>query len=120
MTDYICEKKTFFKNKMWYPGDPYTAGGIPNKHFRKLKPGENEVQVEEGKEVNVQTELIRAALKKLDSKNDDHWLKGGQPSLAALEKIIGKKVSKKDVEKAWPSFNREMKPLSKVEKDFLD
>jgi hypothetical protein len=52
----------------------------------------------------VDTNAIRAALAKLDVKNDDHWTEQGAPRLDALE--LASKVSRQDVTAAAPLFNR--------------
>lgn len=48
------------------------------------------------------------ALKMLNPENDDFWTDAGLPKVAAIEEasgVVG--VTRKDIEAAWPGFNRE-------------
>jgi hypothetical protein len=49
-------------------------------------------------------DTIRAALAKLDPKNDEHWTEQGAPLLDALG--LGKKLTRQEVTAAAPLFNR--------------
>lgn len=53
---------------------------------------------------DVATNEIRAALAKLDAKNDDHWTEQGAPRLDALG--LAGKPSRQEVTAAAPLFNR--------------
>lgn len=46
------------------------------------------------------------ALKKLDRGNDDHWTDDGQPRLNAVKQVFGKSVSREEIAKEVPGFNR--------------
>lgn len=51
-------------------------------------------------------ERLVAALKGLDPANDEHWTEKGLPELAAVEKIVGRPVKRKDVSEALPGLTR--------------
>jgi hypothetical protein len=50
---------------------------------------------------------IKDALAHLDPLDDDQWTTEGLPKVDAVEKILGKSVSRADITNADPSFNRE-------------
>lgn len=56
-----------------------------------------------------QMRKIVAALKQLDSDNDDHWTKVGKPSIVALEGFYGSNdLTRAMIEAAAPGFNRDV------------
>lgn len=59
------------------------------------------------------------ALKRLDPKNDEHWVASGQPNLKCLETLLGEKVTRAQIDKVANGFTREnteIKSLEKVDK----
>lgn len=56
-------------------------------------------------------------LKKLDVKNDNHWTKEGLPKLEALTFAVGRPVSREDVEKLAPDFNRSNPVVAEVKNE---
>lgn len=49
---------------------------------------------------------IGDVLEQLDPANDDHWTEAGLPAMAVVEKLLGRNVSRADVEAAAPGFKR--------------
>lgn len=52
---------------------------------------------------------VVSALKKLDPNNANHWRADGLPRMEAIEAFMGRTdVTRGDVSKAWPGFDREL------------
>lgn len=51
-------------------------------------------------------ELIRDAITRLDPENKAHWTAAGKPSIEAIEAIIGKSISRAEVNVAAPDAHR--------------
>lgn len=49
---------------------------------------------------------IKEALSQLDTLNDEHWTANGDVRLDAVEKLVGKKVSRQELINVAPHFNR--------------
>lgn len=49
---------------------------------------------------------LMAALKALDPAIDAHWTEDGQPDLNALKEMVGKRVTRKAVDKLAPDLTR--------------
>ena len=52
-------------------------------------------------------ELIKGALAKLDTANNDHWTSDGAPRLEAVNKHLPAPVTRKDLNELAPSFTRD-------------
>lgn len=50
---------------------------------------------------------LEDALKRLNPEDDAHWTKGGQPDVNVLCEILGRKITRKEVDAAFPDFNRD-------------
>lgn len=49
---------------------------------------------------------LRQALAELNPDNDDHWTQGGRPSLSALQAQLHRPVTRAEVDRAAPRFDR--------------
>jgi hypothetical protein len=49
---------------------------------------------------------LEAVVKGLDPANDEHWTSRGVPSMEAIEKVLGKSVTREEVEAAAPGLTR--------------
>jgi hypothetical protein len=49
---------------------------------------------------------VRVALHGLDPSNDEHWTGQGIPSVDAVSTIVGRKVSREEIERSAPGLNR--------------
>jgi hypothetical protein len=83
-------------NEDWFTevdGPDKKAGAAP-----KAKPAEGDDEVDD--------ELIAAAIGELDSYNDDHWTRDGQPAVDAVAAILEAKVTRADIKRAAPEASR--------------
>ena len=53
---------------------------------------------------------IKEALGQLDTLDDDLWTAEGLPKIDAVEKVLGRKVTRKEITDADPSFKRDLSP----------
>lgn len=54
------------------------------------------------------TSRIAEVVRNLDPENDAHWTQSGLPAMAAVEAVLGKAVSRADVEHAVPNWTRDL------------
>jgi hypothetical protein len=57
---------------------------------------------------------LKQALKTLDPSNDEHWTTGGLPRMEVLEALVGKELTRADVEEVAPDLKRSTAPELKV------
>jgi hypothetical protein len=60
---------------------------------------------------------LKQALKTLDPANDEHWTSGGLPRMETLEALVGKELTRADVEEAAPDLKRSNAPEPKAAAD---
>lgn len=110
-TDTGSEPKFEVGQKIQVPGED---GELPEDGGWHIVADHNEdgtpilEPTEAPEEPEVDEKLI-AALKKLDPKNDDHWVKDGRPAMAAVEELYGSAgITREDVETAIPGYDRKV------------
>lgn len=63
---------------------------------------------------------ILEAIKKLDTENNDHWTGTGLPSVDAVGSIVGETVTRKQIGKAAPGYDREAARKGELVSDETD
>ena len=63
---------------------------------------------------DVKIETVVDALQALDTANDDHWTARGAPSVEAMIKLLGKSVTRAEIEEAIPNYTRSVAKTMKV------
>ena len=61
-----------------------------------------------GKKKQTLSEQIIKALSQLDQANNKHWTGSGLPSVKAVEEILGRDITRADINDAAPEFRREV------------
>ena len=121
MPTYLCVTETFFKKRLWAPGElykgdmPLNEDGEPIKHkcFEKQK----DIDPEAGTDLAEidRKDQIKRLLMSMDREDDLLWKKGtGLPNINWINQQLGFKTTRVEVEEAYPGFHRGMKALSQM------
>lgn len=68
----------------------------------------------EQKPENAKIETVADALQALDPSKDDHWTSRGVPSIEAMVKLLGRAVTRAEIEKVAPDYTRSVAKAAKA------
>ncbi len=82
-------------------------GDVPRIEPKKVGAKTNTTPINDGDDGN-EGMSIELALKQLDHANDDHWNESnGKPSTKAVTELVGRKVTRAEIEDVDPDFVRQ-------------
>ena len=87
-------------------------GFIPGQlvSFEEIARQQRELmqQALSAKQAESLSEQIIKALSQLDQANNKHWTGAGLPSVKAVEEILGRDITRADINDAAPDFKRDV------------